>query len=174
MSKVYGFCNAGCKYEVVSKADVPFKEVHISKAEYEALNYKEPNTIYFVYDEEEVSERAIADEDGNNIKNQFYNVTTNVDFIMNNIYVDRVKKHKCPVDYTGALSEVPLYHPKGMNINDIKAYVESTNKEVEVYNYEPDTGLTYMRCTNLTPDTHVFIYVSYKATLKAQYEFENR
>ena len=58
MPKVYGFCEAGCKYEVVARTDIPAKFVYLTREEYNALTEYEDDVLYYVYDEGQIVTRA--------------------------------------------------------------------------------------------------------------------
>lgn len=51
MPKVYGYCAAGCKREVVAREDIPARFIYLTKEEYDKLTEYEDDVMYFVYDE---------------------------------------------------------------------------------------------------------------------------
>lgn len=52
--KIYSFCEAGCKWEVPHKSDLPYKFIPITKSEFEALTEYDDDAMYVVYDDEEI------------------------------------------------------------------------------------------------------------------------
>jgi hypothetical protein len=72
-TKVYGFCQAGCKREVVAKEDIPCKFVYLTQAEYDQLTEYDGDTLYCITDGQ-IATQAICDTNTtatvNNIKRE--------------------------------------------------------------------------------------------------------